>query len=300
MHRSLKGSAPVVVAAVVAFSADFAKLVAIGGRLERRSSVARARMPGTVSSVDPPSAFGSAPFSSSRSTRSSCPLMMATSKGVARSGLFSFTSAPAASIALTQAMSPLRTAKRNGVVPPFDRAPMSAPPSMSACTTGAVRFGGRPHQRGLSVPGLLRVDVGAGNQECLDRIDFSASRSEHQRRFSRAHLRVGIGAGLQQLIDDCGVAVSGGENQRRHTIVVGGLDVGARANQQRGRFHVFAIRRPVQGRRTIGLRRVDVGFLFQQRLHRRLVAALHGVGQLGFFGNSRRIGGAHGTQAGDG
>ena len=52
------------------------------------SSIGLARTPCTVSSVDPPSAFGSAPLSSSKSTRSSWPLMIATSNGVARSGRF--------------------------------------------------------------------------------------------------------------------------------------------------------------------------------------------------------------------
>jgi hypothetical protein len=64
--------------------------------------------------------------------------MMATSNGVARSTRFSLTSAPAASNACTDRMSPLRTANISGVVSPPDRAWMSAPPSISACTTAPL------------------------------------------------------------------------------------------------------------------------------------------------------------------
>ena len=100
------------------------------------SSIGLARTPCTVSSVDPPSTFGSAPLSSSRSTRSAWPLITATSNGVAPSGLFSLTFAPAASNARTAAMSPRRTANARGVVPALERACTSALRSISACTTG--------------------------------------------------------------------------------------------------------------------------------------------------------------------
>src|SRR5439155_1084765 len=90
------------------------------------SSIGLARTPCTVSSVDPPSTFGSAPLSSRKSTRSSCPLITATSNGVAPSGLAALTSAPADTNARTAAISPRRAANKRGVAPLLERAPVSA------------------------------------------------------------------------------------------------------------------------------------------------------------------------------
>src|SRR5437870_3103353 len=119
------------------------------------SSIGLARTPCTVSSVDPPSTFGSAPLSSSRSTRSAWPLITATSNGVAPSGLFSLTFAPAASNARTAAMSPRRTANTRGVVPAYEQ--------RRRLRIVQVR---RPVQRRRAVA-LGRVDVGARLQQRL-------------------------------------------------------------------------------------------------------------------------------------
>ena len=62
--------------------------------------------------------------------------MRATSNEVAPSGRVSFTSDPAASKVWTACMLPLRAANKSGVAPLLERAPMSAPCSISVCTTG--------------------------------------------------------------------------------------------------------------------------------------------------------------------
>ncbi len=63
---------------------------------------------------------------SSRSTTSSCPLMTATSNGVAPSGRFSFTSDPVREQAATAFKLPLHAANKSGVAPLLERALMSA------------------------------------------------------------------------------------------------------------------------------------------------------------------------------
>ena len=60
-----------------------------------------------------------------------------------------------------------------------------------------VASGSGPHQRGLSVPGFLRVDGCAGTQKHRHRVRASGARREHQRGFAGAHGAVWIGSAFQ-------------------------------------------------------------------------------------------------------
>ena len=145
-----------------------------------------------------------------------------------------------------------------------------------------VPLGPGPHERGLPVPCLAGVDVGAGVREPLHGVGPPGARREHQGRLARVDRLprvVRIDAGVQQQRQDRGVAVAGRQGQRRHAVVVGGLDVGPGADQRRGRVRVAAVRRPVQGGGPVALSRVGVRVPRQQRAHRLRVAALRRVGE---------------------
>ena len=152
---------------------------------------------------------------------------------------------------------------------------------------GALARSRGPHERRLPVPRFLRVDLGAGVQESVHGINFSAPRRVHQRRLSGIDGTVWIGAGLQQLIDDGHVAILGSEHERRDAVVVRCLRTGTGAEQQCRRFRVIQIRGPVQRCRAVALGRVHVRVRFQERQYRLLVAMLHGVGERGPFDNAR-------------
>ena len=123
----------------------------------------------------------------------------------------------------------------------------------------------RPHQRGRAAQRFLRVDVGAGGDEHVDRFGLSVSRREHQQRLAVWSALLDVGAGLDQLVDHRDVAVQAGHRERRDAFGIRGVELRAGANQQVRRVQIVSIDRPVQGRRAVHLRRVHVGLPLQQR-----------------------------------
>ena len=214
-----------------------------------------------VSSVVPPSAFGSAPLSRSRSTRSSWPLMMATSSGVATSGLAALTSAPAASIARTAAMSPCAPQTGTASSPPLERAWMSArrsierlhdrraalrPPPTSA-PSARSRFPSRPRR--------------AGAHQRLHRVDVARPRRRHQRRLSGTHKRAFGSAPAFSSRSSTAALPLPRRARAASRRIFGRIDVGARADQQRGRVRVVPVGGPVQRGGSVALRRVHVSLI---------------------------------------
>jgi len=68
--------------------------------------------------------------------------------------------------------------------------------------------------------------------------------------------------------------------QRRHAQVIGDVRVRPGANQQIGNHRIVSMYGPVERRRTVALRRVDVEacrVLFQQRADRLEIAVLDGL-----------------------
>ncbi len=59
--------------------------------------------------------------------------------------------------------------------------------------------------------------------------------------------------------------LTAGEIERGHAVAVRRVHVGARANQLVGRVRIVRANRPVQRRRAVGFRRVDVGTLAEQQ-----------------------------------
>ncbi len=136
----------------------------------------------------------------------------------------------------------------------------------------------RPHQRGGAAQGVLRVHVGAVIEQDLDRVDVAGPRRHHEGRLAmRQDGHVRVGSGFQQLFDHRRVAVDAGQRQRSGALAVGGGHVCAGLNQQSCRLQVVAVHSPVQRRRTIGLRRIDVRALLQQRAQRRAVPFHDGI-----------------------
>ncbi len=77
---------------------------------------------------------------------------------------------------------------------------------------------------------------------------------------------VGVFTGFQQLLDHDRVAVGRGEREWRGAEPIGGLYVRARANQQIGGFEIAGADGPVERCCSIGLRRVHVHLLLQERV----------------------------------
>ena len=133
----------------------------------------------------------------------------------------------------------------------------------------AVAFTGRPHQGRLLLPALLRVDLGAVRDQQLQRVDSADPRGDHQRGFAFGGRGIDLGAGLEQDFDHARVAGAAGERERGRTIARHRLGIGAATDQRRRRVDLGALRRPVQRRHAVRLRRVDVDvLLLQQRAHR--------------------------------
>ena len=133
-----------------------------------------------------------------------------------------------------------------------------------------------PHQRGLPVPILPRIHVGAVREQHLRRLDAAGAGGGHQRRLAFGAGRVRIGAGLQKLFDHRRVAVDAGQIERRDAVAIRRFDVGAGAKQAVGEVRVVLTDGPVQRRRAVGFRSVDVERCCSKCLDGGLVAGLDG------------------------
>jgi hypothetical protein len=147
------------------------------------------------------------------------------------------------------------------------------------CHDLGVAFGRRPHQRRLPAPRVAAVDVGAANDQRLDRRKAAGSRRRHQRGFASRERGVRIRPAFEEQLDHLAVAVDARQRERRHPVSVRGLDVGAGAHQELAGFQIVLEGRPVQRRHPVDLRRVDIGALLQERANCRAIHPFRRVGQ---------------------
>ena len=129
-----------------------------------------------------------------------------------------------------------------------------------------VVFRHGPHQRRLTPRGLRRGRVGSGAEQPADDLDVADARRGHQRRHPAGPRNVRVGAGLEQQIDHRDAGVETGEGQGRHPVVVGRVDVGAGADEQFRDVRKVTVSGPVQRRRAVPLRLVDVDTLGHEPL----------------------------------
>ncbi len=131
-----------------------------------------------------------------------------------------------------------------------------------------VRLLGGPHQSRGSAQLVLGVHVGVIIQKQFEGVQIARARYQHQRSFAfRAEL-IGIGAGLQQLPDHRRASMQGRQIQRRGAFTIPELDVRPSRDQHIRHFQIVAIHGPLDRCGAVGLRRIDVGFLFHQSLAR--------------------------------
>ena len=105
------------------------------------------------------------------------------------------------------------------------------------------------------------------------------ARRRHQHRFALGKRAVRVRAGLEKGLDQSGVAILRRERNRGDAITARGLHVGARGNQHLRHRDVVGADRPMERGHTVGLGRIHVGPLCDQRSNGRPVAVLHGVDQ---------------------
>ncbi len=103
---------------------------------------------------------------------------------------------------------------------------------------------GGPHERGLSAPGFLGVDVGSRGQQRLGRVNLAAARGGHQRSFAVGSFEIGIGAGLEQRFNDRRGADDRGFGEGRRAKLVRQFDIRAGFDQRADQFQI-AVRRGV-------------------------------------------------------
>ena len=127
-----------------------------------------------------------------------------------------------------------------------------------------VTFRRRPHQGRLSAPGIFTVNIGSAGQQRLHGPGLAHPRGRHQSGFPSGKSGVRVSPGLQEQLDHRAVSIRAGQGERRHAIPVRSFHVGARAHEQFLCFQIVLVRRPVQRRHPIDLRRVHIDALLQQ------------------------------------
>ena len=71
-------------------------------------------------------------------------------------------------------------------------------------------FSGSPHQRGLTVLGLLCIYFRARGDESLHGGGVSSARAVHEDGFAVEERGIRVGLGLEQFLDQRGVAIRAG------------------------------------------------------------------------------------------
>ncbi len=128
-----------------------------------------------------------------------------------------------------------------------------------------VRVRGSPHQCGRAAQALAGLDLGPMGEQLLEHRHGAGPRRHHQGCFTVAERLVGIGAGAEKELDHFGGARLAGERQGGHSCVGHGGSLCASGEQLSGGGCIGTVSSPVQCRRTVGLRRVHVGGLREQR-----------------------------------
>ena len=150
-------------------------------------------------------------------------------------------------------------------------------------------FADGDHQRRLLKGRVLRVDDGAAVEEEFDGVDLAHTRRGHERGFAGRIGVVRIRADFEQHANHLRVAVGGREVQRRDAVAVRAGGIGAGTDQQPRSLDIVDANKPVKGGRAVPARRVDVGFLIDQRAHGGRIA-LHGrLGEAGVVSPRGRL-----------
>ena len=220
---------------------------------------------------------------------------------VVPSGSAASRSAPASASARTPARAPLRAASISAVKPPRGSAVNTIVAASSlifgnsgtferAFEVGAARgeqrddrgvvLGGRPHQRRLAVPGLARVDVGAGASSSRTALRPAGARGDHQHGLAVGVAALASAPAFSSSVDDRRAAVDGGQRQRRHAVAVRRVDLRAGAEQRLHELEASA-GPPSAAPSCRRLRPRSPAPLLRQRPHGRGVAALDGIDQTG-------------------
>ena len=95
-----------------------------------------------------------------------------------------------------------------------------------------MALGGRPHQRGLAAPWILRIHIGAAQYQLANRINAPRSSGNHQCRFAVPASGGRFGAGREETLHEHRIAVGGRQRQRGLAILVDGVGVRARRQQR--------------------------------------------------------------------
>ena len=135
-------------------------------------------------------------------------------------------------------------------------------------------LGGREHQGRLAAEFLGGIRIGARLEEQSDGLHAARSCGQHERCFALAIHRVCRCACTKQRVDDCRAADRGRFVQRRHAIAVRHARPCASGEESLDRVEVVPVRRPLQGSRSINVRRIHIGALFDQRARSRGVLVL--------------------------
>ena len=124
-----------------------------------------------------------------------------------------------------------------------------------------------PHQRGLSPDGFPDVRVCSMSEQHFDHLSGSRAGRRHQWRCSSPQHMVRVRARVEQLRNHRRVAARAGKRKRSDAVTVLSPHVGARLNEQRDRFQIPEIGRPVQGCGTIHLWGVHIYLFCKQHTH---------------------------------
>ena len=120
-------------------------------------------------------------------------------------------------------------------------------------------LGGGPHQCRLFTKLFRRIDVGAMADQKFGNFHHSGSRRQHDRRLSILIGPVCIGPRIQKHSDEVHIGDSDGLRQRARSIGIDDVRPGTAAQQRLDQFLIYAVHRPMQWRRSVGLRAVYGG-----------------------------------------
>ena len=137
----------------------------------------------------------------------------------------------------------------------------------------------RPHQGRLSTHAFLRVHCRPAVEKKFYSVQPARSGGGHEGGFSARIGRVGIRPGAQQCVDHGCISIDATKVKRRHAVARRSIDFCARANQQLSCLQIILTDCPMKGGHTVGLGRVHVDLLLEQRANRISIRSHHCVRQ---------------------
>ena len=141
-----------------------------------------------------------------------------------------------------------------------------------------VALGRGPHQRSLAAPRVRGVDVGAARQERPDRRYVSRPRTREQRRLARGR-QSWVGPRVEERGHEGRAGAGAGQPKRCRTVAVDRVGIRPGVQQQPNQPDIFQVDGPVERRRPVDGRRVDVDRPGQQARHHCVVAGPRRVRQ---------------------